>query len=294
MNDAADTSMTFRDLILRVAEAGNMCDYPEGEANEAAIPVDRHDLDLCKRSVRDGLEQFYRANKAWTFLQPEVTMTLSTDGTGAANIAADPCRYRLPWYTNGASSGSLVWSNGAGNYGGAVILTNFERLAAASATNPNLTGFPQLACILPAPLGVAVTVGDRQGWELRIWPKPNEAYTLKARFRVFPRRLEDLDERHVAGAPHDQTIVSYAIWTLKRRDAETNPGVLATYKAEAEQGLKQSMILDAPNIPRLLGRSRDTGIVEDMIGRAGRTLPTGFWNGTSTYNGVAVNPGFTA
>lgn len=293
MNDAADTSMTFRDMILRVAEAGNMCDYPEGAANEAAIPTDRHDLDLCKRSVRDGLEQFYRAHKKWSFLHPEVTLTMSVDGTGAANIQADPSRMRLPWYTNGASSGSITWRSSAGSYGGQVTLTNPERVRAAAATAPAQTGHPQLACILPSPMGVPVTTGDRQGWELRVWPKPSEAFTLTASFRVFPRRLEDLEERHVAGAPHDQTIVSYAIWTLKRRDAETNPGVLKVYKEEALEGLKQSILLDAPNAPRLLGRSYDSGIAADVMGGR-RALPTGYWNGTNEYNGVAVNPGFTS
>lgn len=293
MNDAADTSMTFRDLILRVAEAGGLCDYPEGEDNEAAIPTDPHDLDLCKRSVRDGLEQFYRAHKKWTFLQPEVSMTLSTDASSPASINDDPARYRLPWFVCGASSGVITWANPVGSWGGTLQLTNPERVMAAAANNPDSTGHPQLACILPAPQNVAVTTGDRQGWELRVWPKPDANYELKARFRVFPRRLEDLDERHVAGAMHDQTVVSFAVWVLKRRDAETNPGVLAVYKREADEALAASIALDAPNTPRLLGRAYDSGILEDTIGRA-RGLPAGYWNGTSTYNGAAVNPGFTS
>jgi hypothetical protein len=60
-------SMTFGDLIMRVAEFLGVADYSGGAA---AVPTDAHDLDLCKRYVNDGYRKFINANPRWQFLTP--------------------------------------------------------------------------------------------------------------------------------------------------------------------------------------------------------------------------------
>ena len=76
---APDSTLTYKDLLIRVAEAAGIASYinpADAADNTAQVPTDPHNLDLCKRAVNDGLDQFYLSNPRWSFLKPTVSLSL--------------------------------------------------------------------------------------------------------------------------------------------------------------------------------------------------------------------------
>lgn len=264
MNAGPDTSMTFGDLIARVARECHCAAY---DSNGVAVaPTDKGDLAAVKESIWDGCDDFYkgidprdgRAHR-WHFLSPVVSLTLSAAGTSPANINADPARYRLPWYVTAAPVGVWHWSGEDSGYTGQAQSVTPENVIQRHEACPT-TGRPQLVAVRPT-YGRA-TVQDRQGWELHVYPDPDQSYTLRARFPVWPRRMESLDERHLAGAPHDQAIVAFAVRAFKRRD-KTDAAMLALIERRAAEAMAGSIELDLLNAPDTLGV-----LIDPSMGRA--------------------------
>jgi hypothetical protein len=285
MTIGPDTSMTFRDAILRVAEAAGLADNVN--AATVGIPTDTGDLDIVKRAVWDGAELFYRGlNPAtgkvhpWTFLRPMVELICDPAGTGPDNIENDPAKMRLPWNVTGRPSGTWVWKVASGGWGGNVIDTHIERLERMHVLG-TITGCPEYAAI-----GVAkdqkVNVTDRQGWYVHVYPTPDLAYVMRARFLLTPRKLLELDDRHIAGALHDQTLVSAAVWAFKRRDAKDR-ATRESYREDFEEAMLASIKHDEMNVPKTLGRLEDPSLCGD-------DEEQDYARNAITVNGVQVYP----
>ena len=118
-----DTSLTFQDLILRVAEETRFAKYDDSNPNSPAqIPTDRGILDKIKRAINDGISLMARDYPKWTSLRPQVSFLMSTDGTGPLNLPnpitgePDPSIYRLPWYITGRPINGWHWVSTASNF----------------------------------------------------------------------------------------------------------------------------------------------------------------------------------
>lgn len=273
--------MTFRDLILRVAEELGVAFYdPTGTDNSAQIPQDPHDLDVCKRAVNDGYQLLRRSYSKWNCLQQIVTFTLSTDGSAPETIAADTSRYALPWYVTGRPLGDWSWDDGTGTYAGRCIDTDIESVMRSN-SGSTTTGPPLMAAVTTIPESL-VTQGRM--WEVRFYPTPNLAFRVRANFRCEPVPLKELDQRHVFGAQHDQTLVACAVWTAKKRDLQ-DADLREMFKGEYETAVAQSIGLD-----RDLQGPRTLGVTEDPSNHTGDP-EAGRWGfrGLQMYNGVAVN-----
>src|SRR4051812_40989351 len=108
-----DTSLSYRDLILRTAEEAGFGYYDSSSPDSLAdIPIDRGILDKMKRSVNDGCQRLARAWPKCSALRPPVSFVMDVDGTGPLNLpnaltiasgasTGDPSIYRLPWYITG-------------------------------------------------------------------------------------------------------------------------------------------------------------------------------------------------
>jgi hypothetical protein len=77
-------SSQFQDFIVRVAEYLGIAYYGADGKGIAQVPLDAHDLDLCKRLVNDGYDRFIRSNPRWQFLTPTFTLSLTPGYTGSA------------------------------------------------------------------------------------------------------------------------------------------------------------------------------------------------------------------
>lgn len=83
MSDSTLT-LSFQDLIIRVAEFLGIAYYGAAGDQAAAVPTNTHDLDLCQRLVNDGYRKFTNANPNWTFLTPLFTITFAPAYRGTA------------------------------------------------------------------------------------------------------------------------------------------------------------------------------------------------------------------
>lgn len=259
-----DTSLNFEGLLLRTAEALSLAD---NTGSVVGIPTNSTDLDIVKRALWDGLEMFYRGLdprtgkvRLWSFLTPTVELTIGTAATNPRLINGDTSRYLLDLRVQGAPVGRWSWSDGSGWFGRA-LSTSIDRVDMAHG-GAAVTGPPQMAAV--APLEGRSAAGQRQGWEVRVYPKPDRAYTLRARFRLWPPRMEHVSEKHLAGAQHDQTIIAQAVWARRRFDAK-DPAERAGYKAAADEAMIASIELDLQNEPDNAGPLTD---LSDPSGKA--------------------------
>lgn len=76
--------LTFSDLILRVAEYLGVAYYGAAGDQMAQVPVDVHDLDLCKRMVNDGYRRFVTESPLWRFMNVPFYLQFITSFTGSA------------------------------------------------------------------------------------------------------------------------------------------------------------------------------------------------------------------
>lgn len=286
--NAVDTSLDLRAIMLRVAEKVGLAYYGAAGNEKAQIPVDPADYDRVLRAINDGIEMVYRAYPKWTFLDQTIDIPLSVDGTGAECIDSDAGRYRLPWFVAGPPQKDPVWSQTPQTgWGGMARLIDYNQVLAMRAVSTNgqngtvYTGWPKyVGCTTYQPRN-----GKRQGWELVVFPNPNQAYTLRCTFRVFAPKMVELGEKHVMGAQHDQTLIDAAAWAFKRDDSK-DPTERAMYKAEFDQSLSQSIALDQENEPKTLGQVIDPSVATVVIDGVNRMT----YGPVTTYNGVPINP----
>lgn len=270
-----DTSLTFEQVILRVAEECGLAYYdPSSADTPAAIPQDRQVLDKFKRAVNDGMDRLARAYPKWTCLRPQVSFSLAPAGDGplnipnAATVAAgdttpDASIYRLPWYILSQPLNSWHWGSQSSSFSGYARVTTPEEVDRLH-RSASATSYPQLAAIIPSPIrGDAGS--DRQTKAVRFWPAPNEAFLVTARFLVTPGKMVDLQDRHIFGASHDQTVVAFAVWCFKEHDAK-DPGMRATYESRANRALAESIRIDQESVPQDLGSMGDPG-ADDRVFR---------------------------
>lgn len=253
-----DSGMTYEQLIVRVAEAAGVASYANGAA---AIPTGAHNLDLCKRMVNDGYQRFLNGVRAggkrpymgWTFLKPLMTITLSAEGTGPLNIDTDAARYRIPipvvahpalWTIKDPDSVASATT---------CAVTGIDRVW-ASLSSTSSTGRPVIAAMAPL---APDRPGDAPGWEVVFWPRPDKAYSATARLRLQPRPLVALEERHVAGAEHDQTIIAMAIAAMKTRNRAEDAQQAAL---DADMLMDSSIAMDMQRIPATAGTMIDPSV----------------------------------
>jgi hypothetical protein len=242
-----DTSATFEDLILRLAERVGLADQ---SGTVAAIPTDADNLAKIKRCVNEGYARFLRAYKYWSFLEQDVQITLSSAGTGGHCIESDPGRYALPGYVAGSPKGPWTYVD--------------ERTARAHIQNiaPSLidgyrqgdggsSGVPCYAACRPRATG-APKGGAPLGWEALFWPLPDSNYVIKATFRIKQHKLVENHDRHIAGSEHDDSLHAFC-WLAWQEDDAEDPHIAERAKAAAMERLAESVELDKQNHPDSVG-----------------------------------------
>ena len=86
------SALSYYGLILRVAREAGIAYYGSGGDEPAMIPVDEHDLDLCKRIVNDAIRMFIAdaPPKGWRWMRRIMSVTLTaTRITGTADADTD-------------------------------------------------------------------------------------------------------------------------------------------------------------------------------------------------------------
>lgn len=281
-----DSSLTFKDLILRVAEECGLAYYDPSDADSpAAIPVDRQILDLIKRSVNDGIDRMARAYPKWTSLRPQVQIVMTPDADGPLNLnnpvtgEADASIYRLPWYITGRPVNGWQWSSQDSGFSGFARDVTPEEVDHFQRSQSG-TGYPRLAAIVPS-LIKGDAGADRQTKAVRFWPTPDQAYIVTGRFLVHAAKMVGLEDRHIFGASHDQTVLAFALWAFKEHDAK-DPAMRSTYEARAMRALAESVKIDQESVQLDGGRMTDP----DLVSGSYRQINPGVDLVTSSMTGV--------
>jgi hypothetical protein len=247
---SAEHSLTFRELQTRVAERLGIADY---SGTVAAPPSDTNDADLVKRLLQDAVRQFVRAvypgtGRAvqWSWTAPIVSVSLTTDGTGSANIAGDATRYRLPEGVCSAPKGRVSWSDGS--TGGHVVDTSVDLVIRKQAERPSEVG-PPLYCAVFQSTDPGNSPNQRPPMEMRVFPTPSRAITLTTRLKIEPTKMVNDADRGNWPASHDLTIVDMAVAAHAPSDIN---------RARATESLIASIAFDEDSKPRHAGSLGDS------------------------------------
>lgn len=264
--------MSFADLILRVAVEVGLSDET---GTVSAIPSDPGDLAKVKRAVNDGLALFARAWSRWRWMEPEVTLTMDPTGAASNCVPGTTNEYVLPWFCQGAPLTDWVTTVDPNGLGTRVSSTSIERVRAYRADGVDYQSRP---CMVAH---VVHQGGTRPLWKAVFDRDPDAAYTLTARFRIVQPPLVELDDRHLAGAQHDQSIVDAGVWAYWRSKHEADPGVRGASEARFNRAVAESISLDSRQRETNLGAMCDPS-TEDF-------LPPEWNQAPIYYNGVLVN-----
>ncbi len=84
------SALSIEDLILRVAREIGVAYYGVGGQERAMVPIDPHDIDLCRKIVNDGIMTFIRSAPAngWRWMRRILSLDISAAATtGVADSA---------------------------------------------------------------------------------------------------------------------------------------------------------------------------------------------------------------
>lgn len=84
------SALSFERLIIKIAREAGMAYYGSGGNERAMVPIDPHDLDLCREVVNDGIRMFINAapKTGWRWMRRIMSVTLTaTRITGTADAA---------------------------------------------------------------------------------------------------------------------------------------------------------------------------------------------------------------
>lgn len=253
-------SLTFQDFIIRVAEYLGIAYYGADGTEAAQMPVDPHDLELCKRLVNDGYRRFLTSNPRWQYLTPTIQIT----------FVAGQAEYDMP---DGFYGNVLVpWTYPASGPH-LSITTASEGAIRQMQAGGEVNGDPAYVAFRPKTVNAAT---DDARWQAVFWPTPGAVYTVTARARLFPDKLTELTDRPVAGFQHDEAILAAALMEAERQRGD-GMGVQAQNYADC---LKRAIEQDKQAAPKRLGDYGDRS--EDRMG------PQRPYTGVDSYNGIPV------
>jgi len=118
-----NSATTVESLVLRVAREVGIADYGEGGQGIAMLPVDPHDIDMCRRIVREGIKNFIASAplKGWRWMRRimQVTMTnIRVTGTADAADATSLTDLTLAtaYPDDDDLNGWFIYIDGSGSY----------------------------------------------------------------------------------------------------------------------------------------------------------------------------------
>ena len=258
---------TLGDLMLDLAEEVGLARYTDenGDKIEMALPTDPTILSKLRRRVNAGYMQFLsgidpvngadKRYSKWAFLEREVPIKLDPTGTGPFNVAGDAGRYRLPAGVRCRPKSAWMLDTGGMYDGYTVVDTDAASVTAQLTRTSESTGCPSISACRPIdnPDGQVGGTGGA-AWEVIMAPRPDAVMTLTGQFLLQPREMRDVDERHIAGSQHDQTIRMLAFLDWLRRD---DPARARDQAQFASSALKSSIDLDKQMHARVRTRVTD-------------------------------------
>jgi hypothetical protein len=117
------SAVSIESLVLRVAREAGIAEYGNDGQGIATLPVDSHDLDLCRRVVREGIIAFIASAppKGWRWMKRTMSVTMTnTRVTGTADSADSATLVDLTladtYDVDDDLNGWFIYIDGSGSY----------------------------------------------------------------------------------------------------------------------------------------------------------------------------------
>ncbi len=209
---------TMRQHLIALADAVGVASFDENGA--VALPDDEYELGKLKTKYNEGLTLMAMSKtNGWYALNPVVPVKLTTNTTSSEIIEGDISRYRLPAWVSGQPLGQWTWTLDNGSMAGRCTSRAWGDITNMLAMNRG-GGIPRFVACMPQDERLSDN-STRKTWQIRVAPKPNQAYTLSAKFRRSIVTMSELGDRHAFGALHDLTVLAAAKWAYMKD--ETDP-----------------------------------------------------------------------
>lgn len=252
-----DASMTYADIKKAVAVRAALV-RQDTDTGRKEVPTVDPDLDMIERAVRDGTAEFYDAAD-FAFKTVFTAITLDADGDAAMNINGDASRYLLPPQVQSLPKTVAFWRGPINAPGGPVAVRHMDEVVQRSFVDPQETGHPVMVGAEFNPL-LSSGLSGRGGIELRVFPAPDQAYSLGFRCKVGLIPWVADDQRGQWPAVHDLTVVAFAVRALFREDREAGSKAKAEAENEAAMALARSIARDNDDYrPQTIGAADENG-----------------------------------
>lgn len=249
---AAPTLRTQRDELRQEVA------YLLGYGRDSSLWSAAHIADI-DQAVLEGMRRFYMDYK-WTFLRPVVSLTTTANETD----------YHLPGMFAYIVGPLVVLNQGYPVEVMQVSEAEYGRLVASDST----AGQPKYFVIGSVQATQTTVLPE----VIRIWPKPDAAYTLRAVMQYTPNKLTTTITDPPGGANHHQTILAACRAQAKlMRDGE-----VGAYMQEYQDRLQASIKLDDAKRPEYQGMMRAQQSMRQSLVDLGTRIPNVTLNGVST------------
>lgn len=273
-----DSSMTFADLRLRLAERVRL--VQQDSAQRVIARTTEPDRTRLNNAINDGVREFMafvgpvvengRAMTfaGWEWAKAQFSIGLAKDPSAYA-AGSDPSLVLLPPVVGSRPISRVVFTQtGQTVNGGEVKVIHPQAVAHRHAMDSNTTGAPCYGSISFNP-AARKALHTRGGWELRVWPKPDNDYTVSFAARVQPVPFTQDDERGIWPEVHDLTVVACAVYCFNLADKPSGDPAVVQAREEMSRRLVLSAMVDMRDYMNPTG---DRMKVEAPMGRPYRIL----------------------
>ena len=236
-------STLARTLQNLEAEVGSYLGWGRGAKYDQSEWTDEQQLEIDS-ILKSGLANFYfpvpgpgQQIYEWTFLRPWADLTLVAD-TQTVDLPDDFL----------SLDGLIYISSSDTSYCPLRQRGDVRGLYAAS---PTASGTPEFVAVEPV-RGTGHVEGQR--WQLRLWPQPDSALTVRLRYNLIPEALTTLRPHVYGGAAHSETVLEscLAVAELRKDDLGRGPHAQAF-----RERLAASIATDRKNRPQWAGYNGD-------------------------------------
>lgn len=239
------------------AKTGDFLGYGRGPDYDEPAWTARRAADI-KDCVESGIRQFYyppvlegeTTSYDWSFLKPVAVLAVPADGQ-TVDLPSDfgGIEGKLFIFTSAdLSSAGAPWP---------IPVTGMVR--SSYFQYPTATGQPTMAEVEP----VKNLAGGGQRYRLRLWPQPDQEYTVQFRYFINPNYLTGAQPYAYGGPQHAETILESCLSVAENRRDDAR----GIHYLRWMERLQASVALDRRMNPQLLGYNGDRS---DELGYAMR------------------------
>lgn len=203
--------MSYQQMRVAVARAVGIAD--ESSSEGYGPPASVHEAQAVDEAVHEAIDEVL-AERRWVWATPRASITLAPGGDSAFNVDKDPTLYKLPAWIESLPVGDVnVKDTQSRAFCGRVRVLGDDTVARYNLENPQLIGRPEAVSFASL---IEAGGTDRPGWAMRVYPKPDRAYVLSARFDIQTWRFDHPMQHGPWTPPFGRLIVKGAVKCLKR------------------------------------------------------------------------------